>query len=306
MIVFFKARTFVFVFGLLLYFSTEHIRFNKIMDLSWKIYFGMILFSFLLYFLGFSDGGIARTYDVSRQAKAFGFTHPNVGGNWFMMMLLAKIYTDCSKKIRIFSIKGILCIIFYAIALSFTFVFFKCRTAVVVVIIEIVAMLFFKNCKYKNFFIKWLLLMIQPMILGFTIISAYLYPNYSTLRLDQILANRIFLCQFHMDENGLSFFGKSIDYAKYTLDNSYMSFLLQYGIVAMMIFIILGTIFINKAWSSKNGSIIAVAIALFAYGYMENGIFNFTINYAYLFLITGNSLLSSKCIGVDKEKEKEV
>lgn len=287
-VIYLYARTLAFVFAIVLYFTCEKTRFEKIMDLIWKAYFALIILAFLLYFGGISDGGIARTYDVTRQAKAFGFSHPNVGGYWIAMMLLSKMYCDEYKKIKIGTIKGILNGIFYVGSLLGGFYILKCRTSVAVVGIGLLCMLFYKNIKFENTILRIVTELVQPAILLFTVIGAIVYPAYGIKFLDMKLANRIFLCHYHYIMNGFSLFGKTIDYSKYTLDNSYMSFLLQYGIGAMLIYALLSIATIKKAWKNKNGAIIAVAVAIFAYGYMENGIFDPTANFAFLYLLTGN------------------
>lgn len=296
LLVFWQAKTIAFILGIALYFTTRNVRFEKVMDMSWKVYFALIIISFVLYFIGVSDGGVARTYDISRQAKAYGFTHPNVGGEWIAMMLISKMYVDNYNGFKIRTTRGLLNCIFYMLCLLISYCFLKCRTSIIIVAISLVCLLFYNNIRFKNRFIKKTTEFVQPFILIFSVVGAIIYPFYGTNILDIKLAHRIYLCHYHYLMNGFSLFGKLIDYSKYTLDNSYMSFLLQFGIIPMLIYTVFSILVIKKAWKQKDGAIISIAIALFLFGYMENGIFDLTTNFAFIYLLTGND------INVKKEK----
>lgn len=108
--------------------------------------------------------------------------------------------------------------------------------------------------------------------------------------LDRILTSRFFLNNYHLINNRLTFFGSDIDYSKYTLDSSYMSYLLQYGIVPSIIYVVVSALVILKAWKKRDGFIIAIELAFLAYGFMENGIFDMINNFSYLYLIIGNKM----------------
>ena len=136
--------------------------------------------------------------------------------------------------------------------------------------------------------------MAHPIMLSLTYISAIVYPNSITLFLDKIITSRFFLLNYHLMRNQITLFGSIVDYSIYTLDNSYLSFLLQYGLIPTLVFVFASIITVCKAWKNKDGYIIALLLGFLMYGFTENGIFDIYVNFTYLYLLVGNSPLKMK------------
>lgn len=291
-IVLLESKTIVFILSILLYISSKDVDFKDVTNLIWKAYLLLIVFSFILYFFGISDGGISRTYSSIRAAKAYGFTNANSGGYFFMMLFLSKMATDAQKSIKRFhvSTKAIFNILLYIFSLFMCYNVFKCRTGFVTCVLAVVLLIFLKKIDFKKIFLKYLLCLVHPIVLIGTVILAEIYPTKIMIYLDRILTSRFFLNNYHLINNRLTFFGSDIDYSKYTLDSSYMSYLLQYGIVPSIIYVVVSALVILKAWKKRDGFIIAIELAFLAYGFMENGIFDMINNFSYLYLIIGNKM----------------
>jgi len=295
-----KSHTFVFILAVLIYLNSANVKFERTIDLIWKVYLVLIILSFVLYFMDISDGGISRSYSNVRQAPAYGFTHANSGGFFFLNMFLAKIVADISitkermvtsKTIIVDIVMGLIC--FYMI-----YFVFKCRTGAVVFLLTIMLIWIFRKIKYKKIF-KYILFALHPILLSLTYLFAKWYPNPITDFLNIIFSSRLFLLHYHIMNNSITLFGNSVDYGRYTLDSSYMTMLLQYGLIPSFLFVIGSILVFNKAWRKKDGYIIVATIAFLIYGFTENGIFDIFINFTYLYLLVGN-----KSLKLNRIKEK--
>ena len=295
-IIFLKSRTIVFIVAALIYFVSKDTYFEKITEMIWKAYFLLILLSFALYFMGISNGGVSRAYSAKRVAPALGFTHANVGGYIFMMMFFAKLATDIQKayskkKERKTIIKDSLFCIGNLIIVFFVF---KCRTVTIVCLLTMILLSVMIRINFNNRLLKYVFCMAHPIMLSLTYISAIVYPNSITLFLDKIITSRFFLLNYHLMRNQITLFGSIVDYSIYTLDNSYLSFLLQYGLIPTLVFVFASIITVCKAWKNKDGYIIALLLGFLMYGFTENGIFDIHVNFTYLYLLVGNSPLKMK------------
>lgn len=296
LIIIIKSGTFVFIVAILVYFNASNIEFYKVTDAVWKAYILLLITSFLLYFMGLSDGGMMREYSEKRMAPSLGFAHPNSGGYIFTMAVVAKYLSDIGKygSMKLNSKPWRKNIVFLFISIYFTFFVFKCRTATIMCLTAIILGMFFRKIKFSSKFLKVMVLIFHPIMLVITYISATTYPNSITLFLDKIITSRFFLLNYHLQNNTLTLFGGPVDYSIYTLDNSYMSYLLEYGMVPSLLFMFGSMLALNKALKNKDGSIIAVSIALLLYGFTENGVFGIFSNIMYLYLLVGNGLQQNK------------
>lgn len=285
-----KSHVTIFVFAILLYFIGEDTQYSHVTELIWKGYLLLIALSFLLYLLGVSDGGMSRSYSATRSAPAFGFSHANTAGRALVLMCLAKMATDIQKNKKIIcnTAKGIFNLCFYMVSILLCLFLFKCRTAFLTFCIAACFMLFFRNYKYKNTLTKYLFMMVQPFLFLFTYITAKSYPDKLTLFLDKILTSRFFLNNYHLRNNSVTLFGKTISYETWTLDSSYMGFLLERGIVSCLVYVLASFFLFKKAWRNRDGYIIAIAIALYGFGFMESGILDIFVNFTYLYLLVGD------------------
>lgn len=125
-----------------------------------------------------------------------------------------------------------------------------------------------------------------PAILGFTVLTAYLYPfdRFSQL-LNKVVNSRIFLNYYILTTSPPTLLGQNVSLQNNTgevydavtkvgnihttVDNSYMISLIILGIIPTLIIAVLYYLTIKKMINRKNYTLIIVAFILCTYGFCE-------------------------------------
>lgn len=278
-ICFFKNKTKMPLLALLIYLNGRTENFDNLSKVIRNAYGGLFMLSLFLYFLGISDSGISRGYDLSRSAVALGFTHPNAAAETIVFFVIAwscsKIKSE--KAFYIISIWGFLIVLFIL----------KSRTASILLAIVIIF------CNLKKRKKKWVSVPIiasfSPFILAFFSYKMQFIakmPIFQTLNV--LFAKRLYLLELQLSTYKLSLFGQQHLIFDLGLDNSYVSYGLQYGLILMLIYIFANCATVFKAWKNRKIEICIFSIIMSLYAFMENGFFNVFVNFILLYLLVEN------------------
>lgn len=138
---------------------------------------------------------------------------------------------------------------FSHIVLTFLFYYFT-RIDTIIVILLMYLMVFLKDYNFMKKLIDYGFVLSIPFYTLFTICSIIFYPKFPFNWLNMILTGRISLQQKAFQRYGLTLLGQYIEYPIWVhtinnkweficLDNTFVSFMLNYGIIYLLPFIIL-------------------------------------------------------------------
>ena len=192
--------------------------------------------------------------------ESIGFLHPNqIPLMYFYIVGMCIIYLK--NKINIKHTTIMLLINFV--------IFYYCnaRTPFILVILLLILTLFIDKIKSYLYLLPDFTILFCISAYVFSIVSALLYPYFEFMkRLDVISNHRISSAYLAIINTGISFFGKgknagtksaditNIFTEKYTVnvDNGYVIFLLQYGLVLFLIFFALWLMIAHKTKKEKD------------------------------------------------------
>lgn len=237
--------------------------------------------SVLLYILGISNSGVSR-----RDAIALGFGHPNVCGSVIATMIF--LYFSLSEK----KYRKRQWAVLIAGILANLFILSSRTTAVLLVLLPIIRWLLPKILKKQNRVIKAIIcllpILIFTVVMYITINFDYTNPIY--YRLSQLFSGRPILNHYNYQQFGFMWLGRKIeiDYTALqghnTIDCSFLSVLLQCGIIGTVVFL-LGYMFtLYKSIRKKKYSILAVTILILLAGIMENSALEIVSGFPLIYL----------------------
>lgn len=274
------------IVALLIYLNGRREKFENIIR-AIGIGNAIILFvAVILYFLGISDAGTARNYDVNRMAISLGFNHPNAASETIIFCIMAWI---CEKKRRIVDILSL-----FLVSELFIFFIFKSRTAVMLLFLFVLLVLIeYKNYKKRNgkipkkrlFFVIALLLPIVLAVFSYSMVKLMEYPTIQMI--NENFAKRFYLAALQLETYGLSLFGRNVESYYLGLDNSYVSYAIEYGIIPIVIFGLAHFGVVIKAWNRNNIILVICAVIFSLYAFMENGFINIFTNFTYMYILVG-------------------
>lgn len=263
---------------LLFIISAKNIKFDSIVkyDLYLKIIFGLIIIT--LYFKGATTNYIMYRSDGTIRSS-MGFSHPNAFGTYVFSLGADIFYINRNKfKIRHFILFALLAVI--------VDYFSDSRTSVISLIIMIVAGILFKLNGEKVMKNKLICKIIPSIFIIFTVLSlilCYFYKveNPFAYRLDELFSGRIRLAVDFLENYNITLFGNKIEivntyYASLTgvrakvLDNAYIKFLLQYGIVTYLVFALFVYSALQRAIYKKDYIYIVIFCIYIFMGLMSN------------------------------------
>ncbi|MCC4414510.1 hypothetical protein LMB68_09225 [Limosilactobacillus reuteri] len=266
-----------------------------------------IIISLFLYFIGLSDIGIAR-----RGYNGWGFVHPNVAGQVFMLVILLWI-AEHYLTLNLFRINTIL-----IIGELFIFLLTGSRTVLItmtalVALLPLFRKIFVKNS--DNLVVK-ISELINPISLMLTFATAkFLYYVPFFQRLDSLMVNRIFLNSFALEKFGIRLFGQNSDLktegtvynslrnvywnAGITVDSTYMTSLLTMGLIPTLIWTVAYVLMMKRVAETKNYIFFTIALVLCFESFMETGMLTIYNNFAFFFL-------TAEIINTSNKKEAEL
>jgi hypothetical protein len=225
---------------------------------------------------------------------AYGYTNVNVLGGFIFIVCLSNLVLQ--KK---FKLKNILP--YWMIAI-FVYLLLNSRTVVALIVLMPLLRLLIEKLieKKKNMLVLLISSGAPIMCLLLTLVTTKLYEsNLLVQKLDLFLSNRIYLNYRNLTEWGTSWFGQATQffsdkiyfnsvtgtYSTFnTVDNTYMCLVIQMGIIATVIYIIINILNIRKAYIYKNSALLVGIILLSIYGVTESSVIEVFINFPLLYL----------------------
>ena len=202
-----------------------------------------------------------------RIRSSMGFAHPNNFGMYMFTICADYVYLNYQK----FKIKNYLVILIMALLIYFVS---NSRTSVIGLLLLLVLIFLSQKLKikylYNNFF-KFIIINLPIIFIALTLIFVNLYNNHNefVIKVNEILSNRIFYASSFLNEYDINLLGNKINYistqeAKLiserasVLDNSYLSLVLNYGILTFIIIYYLLRKIINTAYEKKDGAMLSI------------------------------------------------
>ena len=274
----------------LLIVAAKDIRFdniNKYFKNALLIGMGVVI---TLYIFGISDAGISR-----RGKIAFGFGHPNVFS--YILQTICFCYL-CRFKNKL---KPIHYYVFLFIGILDLLLVGSRNSGILIIITPIMTNLIAKIAKSKKKRILTNLLYILPSIcLLLTYLTTKLYDKSRFVQgLNLLFSARIFLNFYNYSQYGITIFGQRIKYSENlynvvtgeystfnTLDNSYMCLLLQFGIIATVIWIITFYLTYKRLIKDEEYILVGILTSLVIFGLLESSLIEIVISFPLLYLLS--------------------
>lgn len=224
---------------------------------------------------------------------SLGFWHPNTLGIVLVNIFILSLYLYKRKTVFFLIFFNILSILSYQVTGSRT-------TLILIFLISIVSVcqMVLNERFYKFLKSKYLIIIVFTSCLTFSIISASLYLNGNELmmRLSDLVSNRIMLGARFLNDYGISFFGDKVEYSSpnsltqsvigfsyAVLDNIYLKYIINYGLVSTLILGCYLFMVSNKLQDEKRLSWNIYFSIFLIYGLSEQSVFTWTTNFFMLF-----------------------
>ena len=280
--------------------SMKDIKFESIMryDLCLKVIILMLLMSF--YYLDMvRDVSLIRN---GLERVSFGFSHPNTFAIVFAVVVLEIFYVFRKKRDK-----------FHFLILGATIFFLNYFSGSRGSVILLFTFLLFTLLSYIKF-LRWVLntkvfrFLTENALTIFAIISIALIVQYRAsnefvLKLDKMVSGRIRLTSSYFDNYFINLFGNNIpvigtDEAQkagaklLVIDNTYIYFLLRFGIVSYLVF---ASSFFFEIWYSfkkRDKTYIIIIISLIIYGLVET--YTYKIPFNTFILLAGDVIYEDR------------
>lgn len=245
---------------LILVIAAKDIAFEKICDFVFKISGSALLFTVASSLLGIIENDYIR--EPTRIRYYLGFDYVSFGSMYFVNIVFCGFYSYKAKKEKSVPWRYIL-----LCALFNYWIYYKTMTKLpfgiiliflcLYVLVEKFGINILENSKIMN--------MISTVLFSIAAIVTYLtsyYYNYTDIRwiaLNQFSSNRVMLNHRALNEYSIKAFGQLIrfntnlnDNNYFYIDSGYMSVLLKYGFVFLVLVIFIYTLLLKKAVRSGN------------------------------------------------------
>ena len=275
-------RTFLFICAF------RNIKFDEFIKCDLIIRISSAVILFILYNLDLTNPVNAFRGDAFRYS--FGFHHPNKFGLCMMLICMEITYLyfkNPDKKNKW------LVIIFLSIISFIVSYFADSRASFIMMIFCIVLLIINKkfwikiiNLKFIKFFVKNLFLILTIVSFGLTILYKYDIPVINGI--NELSSYRLYWGDKYLKNYNVNLFGnklmlfeeeKIIDSKIYfTLDNNYVYFTLQCGIVFLIVMIFLFKKTLKKLYETNKYESIVFLVLYIVYGFMESTLLKFYYN----------------------------
>lgn len=277
--------------------SLKNIELDLILKSIFKALSIGLLVVIILSFIGIIDPGIIYRGELLR--NSLGFTHPNTTGQiiFVIMSLFLYLYYDKLNALKLFLL----------IALSIVFLkVTDSRTAFYLLYIEVAIILFYKltsNNKVINYIIYLITIWLPYFLILISFFSAKFFNKSSFLQsIDIVFSGRIKYSNLFLNKYGISYLGKEIVQVGFgqsrgnmgveamMLDSGYMRLIIEFGLLATLLFIVTYTYAIKNIYNMRNIKMLIVIQIFLIYGLSEsiilNSFTNFTL-FSIIFLFDG-------------------
>lgn len=223
----------------------------------------MVISIVILYFLGYAvDISFTRLNGEIRYS--FGFFHPNTLSYFLFIMLCELIYFSKNKIVQF---------LFLLLTAFITYKYTLSRTVLLFLIITLVYLIFDKQIikLLKKKKIVDLIILVFPIlfVVSFCVTLAYSANNDLIFSLDKLLSRRIMLQSYYYNKYGYTLLGQSVNY-EFTLDNAYIKFLIDYGLITMLLYFSIYVTIIKRAFKKGDSYIIWIFLIIANYLLIEN------------------------------------
>ncbi len=285
--------------GLLLVICADGEDYGSILAVGWRSVFFALLLGVV-----FAAVGLGSSESFRRGGYALGFSHPNQAALYATIVILM-----CYAEWRLFG-KGMAAKL---IVCSFCFVcvlLTGSKTALgVIALVFFLSYILGRGGRRGRLFLR--ILSATPLIvLAFTLITAYgLYEVGLFQGLDEFFTNRIWLNRVALDSFPVLLFGQEGSFnlagvynplrdawnVTTTIDCTYISCLLSYGVVGMVVWIAGYYVAFRKAWESGSAVIVATLVALALYAFTESQFTNVLLNFGFLCICARLTGQNARC-----------
>ena len=289
----------------------KYISNNKMIKVD---FYTKIIITFILFIL-YINGKI--TYDIiykrmdsDKIREAFGYKHPNI-----FAFVLASIAVDFilinMAKIEKISIKFIISIIIIMLII-FIEKYTDSRSSALFLLSVFIICLFYKRFKFKLINIKpikFLIVNSFTICIILSLILGMIYKNGNSFAedIDKLFNTRIYFISEYLNEYKISLFGNKMEFISSeeskamntslkVLDNTYINYLLQYGIISLTILAFLFRRFFKNAYRKKEYFYVLLMLLFNIYLFSEC-----KLHISILILLVGKELYNYK----DREKIDE-
>ncbi|KRL59287.1 hypothetical protein [Latilactobacillus fuchuensis] len=207
---------------------------------------------------------------------SLGFSHPNTFGAFIMLLIMDWILLRYNRL-------KYLDVFFFILIAYILKIISDPRASVIAIIVSVILIVIFKI--FKNNLIRLdiaglIMSLIYPIFAIVSYVAVFLYAegNLTVSYINDFLSGRITLMSNYLVNYGISIFGQrvrmfdSLDSGgTYTgfIDNTYMSLLIRYGLVALLLFCILYFFLTIRTFRNHNYALLIVLISLASFGLME-------------------------------------
>lgn len=276
-------------------YSARNINMLDILKISYKISLVLLIFIIISGKLGIIENYIG--IDGERQRDYLGFRYALYPTSILGNIVFLKVYIE-RKNITWLS----LIILFISSVILYLFTDSRLTTGISVVII-IVAALFKKYDSIENIFKRGYLIIsyIVSAVTSIYFTLKYDYLSEWQSNLNGLLGGRLSLGNMTLDFYGINWFGKKINLIGMGLDadgeqnisdtydyvdNLYIQLLLRMGILFLIIFVLIMTIMVYKAYKNKNLYLVIILVLLALHGIIDDLILSIQFNSFFMVVST--------------------
>lgn len=288
---YFICKDFTIIKFLMLVYCLKNISFDKLVKKDFHIKILLFIILFVSSLLGFCNITSFQRGETIRYT--LGFIHPNTTGFFIMLLTFEYIYINKGK----IHFKQWFIII---IILCLTSFLTDSRSSVLALTLLAILILFFRifknmlNSKIVCFIIKNFIIILT--ILSLFVSISYLNNERWAISLNDKLSNRLAYLSNSLERYDIKVFGNAIP-SNTIIDNQYIFFLLNFGIILYITYYILFYIKFKELIKEKNSLLIILLLILLVYGLMEKTVFKASYN---AFMLS----LSSALFNYKKEENK--
>lgn len=245
---------------------------NKIMEVVFRTNVLFYILTIIFYYVGYSENyELSRKYikildGVLSYRETLGFNHPNTAVKFFIPIFISYIYLN-RNVLNLKKYIGLSLVIALLYLKTFS------RTFIYSLIVSFIFIFIIKK-------IKILKKMSRYYIVIVSVLSYFLGVNANNLReYNNIVSGRFNLWGKYLNLYNLSILGQKIpnDIKEYyPLDNSYLTILLNQGLLILTVYIFFYCIYMKKI--KDNYIMVGLVVIILTVGFFESYIFLFTIN----------------------------
>lgn len=247
---------------LVLFFAmTQDVKIDDVMTgFIWSLIIPFVCIALLSVF-----GVIGLRYTGEKNALEFGMQNPNtVPVIIFAIIVAFNLRNQEMLNRKILFIESVICIFMYYLS--------GARTAGIVLLLYIVALILSKNVNRINRILWWL----QYLFLVFGLVSiavAILFRNRTEIwiQFNNLLSGRPLAWDLYLTKYGIKFWGQRIDLNRGALDNAYLRLLIQYGILTFSVYMVLFVQLSRYSYKKDNIILLLSVIASELYCMAEFG-----------------------------------